>query len=132
MVFFGMGDGLDFDGSEDDGEALGDDGGACFRGMEAYTVVASSGFESVSPSDSTAAVGSGSVLMATGGLSFDFKAATIDLVTRVGVAAVGSGGSSVLISSSLSANKSSSSSEGSGEAVASLSSVDMLESLTTL
>jgi len=129
MVFFEMGD--DADRTGDGGEAFGDDGEAFLRGMEAYTVLTSAGFDWVSSSSCfTAASGFVVVLTATGGLDSVLIAATMDLVTRVGVVGVFSSFS--VFSSSLSANKSSSSSELSAEASALFSSLGMVESRTTV
>jgi len=127
VAFFGMGDEVnDFDSV--DGVAVGDDGVAFFRGMEAYTVLAvDSFFTWSSTSFFTAAAGSGFALTARGVDPSVLIAATMDLVTRV---VVGTGfSSSFAFSSSLSANKSSSSSssELSVAAAASISSFDMFE-----
>jgi len=157
VLFFGMGVDDDFDGSEDEGEAFGDDGETFLRGMDAYTVLAAAGFEWASASFFSATSGSGSVLIATatgGGVASGFDAAAMDLVTRVGsgsvLTATATGGGDAsgsnaatmdlvtrvvatgfffwLFSSSLSANKSSSSSS----SELPFSSLDMLESRTPM
>ena len=130
--FFGIGDDFgddNLDGVDDDvGEVFGDDGEAFLRGMEtSYSDLTVSAFAgaSLSPSCFTAVIGAGSVFKATGGVASGVIAATIDLVTRVGLldAAVSS---FLVFSSSLLANKLSSS-ELAADAAASVSSLDMIK-----
>lgn len=122
-VFFGMGD--DTFGGDDGAGAGGDDGAVFLRGMDAYGVAGVGA--TVSCFTATGTTGDSSFGVSGVEIGSVLMAATIDFVIWDGDFLDSSSG--LAFSSSLSANKSSSSSLSAGGAVASFTSLDMLNEI---